>query len=202
MKKGSYHHGNLQEALLKKGLEMLSLQGQEKLSLREAARQCGVSPTAPFAHFKDKEAFLLALQEEVMQQLTQRLRQAQQRHAGENSVLIEMGLSYVTFFVDHPHYFSLMFSQSHHVEAVLWNESSEQNPAFTALRKAAVPILTHFQIPPPRQHDILLAMWAQVHGLAAIVCLPDIAARLRADPLAAARLRAILTAFSGPPPRP
>ncbi|NBS67250.1 MAG: TetR/AcrR family transcriptional regulator, partial [Betaproteobacteria bacterium] len=54
----SYHHGNLREALLEAGLELLRKDGAESLGLRELARQAGVSRTAPYRHFESKEALI------------------------------------------------------------------------------------------------------------------------------------------------
>lgn len=199
--KEAYHHGNLQKALLDEGLKMLGRKGEDGLSLRELAKRCGVSAAAPYAHFKNKEEFINALQDEVMRKLAEKLEITREKYLDEKAILIEMGMSYVLYFVENSHHFSLLFSKSEHVQAVLWQEDSGKNPAFDELRKAVEPILSHFGVPQVAQHNILLAMWALVHGLAAIVCLPEISSRLREDPEAQHRLRSILTAFSGPGPQ-
>lgn len=198
MQNDTYHHGNLQEALVSQGLLMLHEEGEERLSLREVAKRCGVSPAAPYAHFKNKEAFVLAIQDAIMQDLTTQLQKTAQQYAGDQRILTEMGLCYVLYFLRNPNYFSMLFGNSQHAQAVLWKEESASNPAFAALHKAASPILSHFHIPDEAQHNILLAMWAMVHGLAAIVCVPGIAQRLSIDPNKEKRLRDILTAFSRP----
>lgn len=198
MSKDAYHHGNLQEALLRQGLVVLREQGQEKLSLRELAKLCGVSMAAPYAHYKNKEEFVLALQEAVMDELTLHLKETAKQCEGKKDILIELGLSYVLFFVENPNYFSLLFAQSRHALAVLWQEEDGENTAFEVLKRAANPILLEFQIPSEARHNILVAMWALVHGLAAAVCVPGVSDRLLADPRADERLRGILMAFSNP----
>ena len=50
-----YHHGNLRSALVEAGLELISMEGEETLSLRKAALKCGVSNAAPYAHFNNKD---------------------------------------------------------------------------------------------------------------------------------------------------
>ncbi len=66
----AYHHGNLREVLVEAAIELIALEGVEKLSVREAAKRAGVSPGAPFRHFATKTALLTA----VAEQSTQRLR--------------------------------------------------------------------------------------------------------------------------------
>lgn len=198
--KDHYHHGNLREALLRQGLKTLSEQGEAKLSLRETAKQCGVSAAAPYTHFKNKADFLRAIQDFVMQELTQVLKETAHAHAGEKSILTDLGLCYVEYFLENPKYASVLFSEGHHAEAVIWNEDAQSNPAFMVLKDAAEPILNDFPIPEQAKYNIFLAMWALVHGLCAIVTIPGIAERMKKDPAAKMRLRGILTAFSGPEP--
>lgn len=57
----AYHHGNLRAALLDQAIEELREKPAEQLSLRAVARALGVSQTAPYRHFSDKEALLVAI---------------------------------------------------------------------------------------------------------------------------------------------
>lgn len=67
--KSTYHHGNLREALIDAGLELLARQGAVQLSLRSVARKIGVSQMAPYHHFEDKNALLAALATEGFRKL-------------------------------------------------------------------------------------------------------------------------------------
>ena len=49
-----YHHGDLKAQLIEQGLKLLDAQGYERFSLREAAKRCGVSQTAPYRHFQEQ----------------------------------------------------------------------------------------------------------------------------------------------------
>lgn len=59
--KSSYHHGDLRAALVDAGMALLATRDADDLSLREVARQVGVSATAVYRHFPDKAALMAAL---------------------------------------------------------------------------------------------------------------------------------------------
>jgi len=53
-----YHHGNLREALVEAALSLIGDKGVAGFTIAEAARKAGVSPAAPYRHFKDRDALL------------------------------------------------------------------------------------------------------------------------------------------------
>ena len=59
-----YHHGDLKNALIKAGVEILAKEGVHGLSLRKVAQKAGVSHTAPYSHFSDKQALIAAISTE------------------------------------------------------------------------------------------------------------------------------------------
>ena len=69
----SYHHGNLREALIETGIQYVSNNGEATLSLRKISTACGVSHTAAYSHFADKEALLCAMRGHVTAQFTETL---------------------------------------------------------------------------------------------------------------------------------
>ena len=194
--RGNYHHGNLRAALLDEGMRRLETVDENSLSLREIAKRCGVSPGAPYAHFKNKDEYLSALADRIMQELAKKLEATRRQYTGTDDVLIEMGLTYILFFAENPYFFSLLTSESHHAEAVFWNKNKGLNVAFKVLEDVAEPILQQAHIPDEDRYNTLLAMWAMVHGLASIVYVPGISARLKEDPAGGRHLRSILSAFT------
>ena len=64
-----YHHGDLSRALVLAGRRILESQGIAALSLRAVAREAGVSPAAPYHHFKDKGELLDAVAEEHVRKM-------------------------------------------------------------------------------------------------------------------------------------
>lgn len=104
----SYHHGDLRAAVIGEGLRLLETGAAETLSLREVARNVGVSAPAVYRHFPDKAAFLKALAAEGLAQLaaTQAAASAGRGAAG----FAESGRAYVRFALANPGLFRLVFS--------------------------------------------------------------------------------------------
>jgi AcrR family transcriptional regulator len=108
-----YHHGNLRDALLAGALAMLESGAGESFSLRELARQVGVSANAPYRHFPSKDALLLAMIAEGFSRLTaaqvgaQNAARARREPAAD--VFMAAGLAYIQFARHHPGLFRLMF---------------------------------------------------------------------------------------------
>lgn len=96
----TYHHGDLPAALLRAAGKTLEKRGIGALSLREVARDAGVSHNAPYRHFPDREALLVALAAEGFAVLGERLRGQSGRAMGE---------AYVRFALEQPQRFRLMF---------------------------------------------------------------------------------------------
>ena len=76
MPRKNYHHGDLKNALIKAGIEILSKEGVSGLSLRKAARQAGVSHAAPYAHFADKQTLIAAIASDGHSKINERLEAA------------------------------------------------------------------------------------------------------------------------------
>jgi AcrR family transcriptional regulator len=110
---GKYHHGNLRDALLAGALAMLESGAGESFSLRELARQVGVSANAPYRHFPSKDALLLAMIAEGFSRLTAAQVGAQNaalaRREPATDVFMAAGLAYIQFARSHPGLFRLMF---------------------------------------------------------------------------------------------
>lgn len=105
----SYHHGNLREALLQAATDLLVREGPQRLSLRATARQAGVSPTAPYRHFAEKEELLAAVGQRGFARLQQELEARLQGVEEPREQLHQVGLGYVEFAQHNPHLFRLMF---------------------------------------------------------------------------------------------
>jgi AcrR family transcriptional regulator len=106
----NYHHGNLRAALLDAAIEELDRCSAEDLSLRALARSVGVSQTAPYRHFADKDALLAAMAARGYRELLQKLREAGAA-AGDDprTELFAFAHAYVDYAARRPQLFKLMF---------------------------------------------------------------------------------------------
>jgi AcrR family transcriptional regulator len=107
-KRSTYHHGDLRAALIQAADEIIAEGGIEAFSLRAAAQRAGVSPAAPAHHFGSAKGLLT----EVALLAFERVGRYIEEAGHSDDVVADMralGLAFVTFAVDHPGHFRLMF---------------------------------------------------------------------------------------------
>ena len=114
MSEKPYHHGNLKMELLEKGLAFVDEHGVEELSMRKLAEVCGVSSAAPYAHFQNKEDFLIQAQRFITEQFTETLQECIEAVKDKKKILLELGKRYVLFFYENPNNLHHFFSFSIH----------------------------------------------------------------------------------------
>ncbi|HBF36377.1 MAG TPA: TetR family transcriptional regulator [Firmicutes bacterium] len=173
----SYHHGDLRNSLIENGIEFINQEGVKQLSLRKVAALCGVSQAAPYSHFKSKEALLEAMRDYVTAQFMDILEKAIQSCSNPNdpSVLIQIGKSYVLFFIHHPQYFTFLFSQSGaKINLSMKNDDSNNFSPFELFKTIAWRILGTGGLPEEKRKDAVISMWATVHGLASIATMKNV----------------------------
>ncbi len=164
---GTYHHGDLREALLSEALKLVDQRGSSQVSLRELARRLGVSSAAPYHHFGDSNAVLRA----VAQRGFDRLQACMQEELGNvqdspGPRLRALGRGYLRFAAHHPALFKLMFGVNCPLEPP--HEKSEDGKAFALLRDAVVACLRRAGRDSEDPMPSVLAMWSGVHGMAAL----------------------------------
>lgn len=168
--KQPYHHGNLKQELLEAGIKMVQSEGIEKLSLRRLASICGVSEAAPYSHFANKEELLLAMQNHVAEQLLRHLKEAAERTNPPDSpaAVLNMGKAYVAFFTENPAYYSFLFMQQCIKIDLSMKEEAEDFPPFRYYKDKVYQVYTKEGMSEERIKYGIIAMWAKVHGIAAM----------------------------------
>ncbi len=167
-----YHHGDLRKTLIETGIEFINKYGEEKLSLREIAAECGVSNAAPYAHFKGKDDFINAMQSYVMESFMETLGKCADECRDDTQMLSELGVCYVMYFYHNPLYFDFLFSRKN-IRIRLSDENND-NPPFEFFRRTAERALGKMRMPEKDIRYKTLAMWSMVHGLSSISAMPDI----------------------------
>ena len=109
---GRYHHGDLHAALLREAAVLLREQGVEGLSLRRLAERAGVSRTAPYHHFQDKNALLCALAEDGFRRLDRLMEDAAFQAHDPEPGLRRFVRGYLHFACDDPEQYELMFGRT------------------------------------------------------------------------------------------
>jgi len=156
----SYHHGNLRSEIIRLGLEALETGESEELSMRALAEKAGVSKTAPYRHFADREAILGALADEGFRLLYEDLEKAAAAPAAER--VGAMGRAYMAFAVSRPALYRLMNSPlicRLPDEMTAWARRSLDLLAEVLARRGAGR---------KSDPDAATAAWAYIHGLVLI----------------------------------
>ncbi|MHB8284393.1 MAG: TetR/AcrR family transcriptional regulator [Caulobacteraceae bacterium] len=165
--KSAYHHGDLRAALLEIGLKLLAERTADDLSLREMAREAGVSATAVYRHFPDKDALMSALALEGLARLATDQRAAFEAAGGGGSGFAATGRAYVRFALANPALFRLIFSSPAPPDVLEREPGAGSGPmAFLKANAAA-------QIPPTANEAAVrvaaVRAWSLAHGLAMLM---------------------------------
>ena len=165
----SYHHGNLVEVLIAVTIEIIEERGVEHVSVREAAKRAGVSPGAPFQHFRSKKALLTAVAEQAMGRLMQAYAAVKSSADADQplAVLEEIGRSYLQWALANPTHFEIINSRT----LIDFEASESLRTQNAAIRQRLVELLTQAR---ERGHlvegldlnYVVLAARALVYGLA------------------------------------
>ena len=175
MENRPYHHGNLRNALIGAGLELINTEGEENLSLRKVALKCGVSNAAPYAHFNSKDEFIAAIQQHIMDLFTSTLEQTVEMYADTPNILLLLGTAYVKFFYKNPLYFDFLFSRKNiQINLSLDCAGEKEIPPLKILKQIATQTFRKIDMPESVMQNKIIAMWALVHGLSAIATMPNV----------------------------
>jgi AcrR family transcriptional regulator len=159
-----HHHGNLREALISAGLELLAKEGTEGLTLRRAAARAGVSHAAPAHHFAGKEGLLLAIAARGFTMFADMM-EAERERSGPDPVERLKGIcrGYLAFAGQHPALFELIFSTMGRTDknADLANAGTR---AYGVLAEA----VSHFELAPGGPGVNEAMVWSLVHGYAGL----------------------------------
>ena len=164
-----YHHGNLKEALINAALDLIAKKGPAGFTFAEAARWAGVSPAAPYRHFRDRDELLADVARRGFEQFAAALERAWDGGRPEVFAAFErLGKAYLEFARTEPAYYSAMFEAGvpHDISPEL---SAAGDRAFAVLRTASETLIA--RIPAARRPPALMValhIWSLSHGIASL----------------------------------
>jgi AcrR family transcriptional regulator len=169
-RKKSYHHGDLKNALIKAGADILSREGVSALSLRKVAQKAGVSHAAPYAHFTDKQALIAAISTEGYKKLYEQIAQAAEQHRSDPlRRFVEASWAYIQFALDEPDQFKVTLSGM--------IEKEQDYPAFVETAKQTFALVVDI-VAQCQQAGILrrgapdlaaVSAWSLIHGFVTLL---------------------------------
>jgi len=169
-REGGYHHGNLKEALIQAALDLIAQKGPAGFTFAEAARVAGVSPAAPYRHFRDRDELLASIAQQGFELFEKHLSTAWDDGRPDTfAAFARVGKAYLAFAREHPAYYSAMFESGVPVQdnpALLM--AGER--AFAIIRAAAERLiaLAPPNVPRPPAMMMALHIWSLSHGIASL----------------------------------
>jgi AcrR family transcriptional regulator len=173
-----YHHGNLREALIEAALKLISEKGPAGVTFAEAARAAGVSPAAPYRHYRDRDALMADIARRGFERFEAALKTAWDD--GRPSVLPafeRMGRAYLAFAREQPSYFSAMFESG--LDLTRYPDVRQAGDRSFEVLRHACETLVAMRPPGQRPPALMMALhiWSLSHGIAALFSRGDAARR-------------------------
>jgi AcrR family transcriptional regulator len=170
----TYHHGDLRAVILAQAARLVAERGADRVSLRELAREAGVSHAAPAHHFTDRRGLFTALATEGFHMLAAALTDARPQ-------FVDAALAYVRFALEHPGHYRVMFDKSL-VDAADGELVAAEAAAGAELSRGVATLRDVKAHADPGGAE--LAAWSLVHGFATLWLNDAVNARVKAvDPM-------------------
>lgn len=166
-----YHHGDLRTALINAAIELVRKNGPEHLSLRAAADQVGVSPSAVYHYFPDKDSLIDGVGEKLFTELAGMQREVLHQIPGKSARAAklrfrELGRTYFSWAKNEPNLFRLVFGGFCKVK---FDDEHERQESYATLTTCLDDLLrTGLISPSMRKHGELLT-WSAVHGASYLI---------------------------------
>ena len=166
-KSDTYHHGNLRQALIREARASLKEKGVDRLSLREVARNAGVSHAAAYHHFRDKTDLVAAVAVEAFGEL-----EAVMQAVPDGDASTRLGTlmrCYVMFALDNPDEFRLMFLPQLRSDEVHTEVEAAGRATYALIVEALASLQAKGRLAADDPERAAITAWATAHGLATLM---------------------------------
>ena len=181
MARKNYHHGDLKNALIQAGIEILAEEGLGGLSLRKTARRAGVSHAAPYAHFADKQNLIAAIASDGHKRIFEQFEAIQLRYADDPlRQFLNGAWAYMQFGLESPDHYKIIFSgaiqdEHSHPEFLEFSQRNMQALRNIVERCRSAGVLSAEHSDPEMQ---AVSLWSLLHGLVSLLIQGQLPGRL------------------------
>lgn len=166
--KATYHHGNLETALVDAAITLVRKYGPDQLSLRAVSAEIGVSPSASYHHFRDKEALVTAIGDVLFDRLATMQEKAIAKVKGNGATASikkfeEMGKAYFAWATSEPNLYRLMFGGFCEISM-----DEHESKAWNLLRDGLDELASHGVIDKSAGKGGEVIVWSAVHGASSL----------------------------------
>ena len=168
-----YHHGDLEVALITTARKFVKKNGLESLSLRQIAHEIGVSPSAAYHYFPDRNSLLSALGFSLFEELADYQARELAKVAGASTRAARerfriLGRTYFEWAIREPHFFNLMFSDFCLIESSV-EQTREENRAYQTLIHCLDDLVETGSMDKKLRASAELLSWSVVHGTTSLI---------------------------------
>lgn len=162
-----YHHGDVKNALINAAMKLIDTNELEAMSLRRLAKEVGVTPSAVYNHFTDKDALMMAIKISLYEDINRYFDSHYPESDDPEQTLLDMCYAYFHFSREFPSQFHFIFSSTLPLE---WSTPEFVKVSCYCLvkaRKAVYGIFEKYQVP-CKEEDVVgttLLVWSQLHGI-------------------------------------
>ena len=162
-----YHHGNVKESLITVAMQLIKANRGELISLRRLAREVGVTPSAVYNHFSDRNALMLTIKIRIYEDFNKFFEARFSGTDNPEEALLEVCFAYYHFSKKYPAQFHFLFSSTLPLE---WSTPEAVEVFCRSLvrtRKIILAIYQKHQITCSEEAVVqtTLLIWSQLHGI-------------------------------------
>lgn len=162
-----YHHGNVKKALIDVAMTLLEENQLARISLRRLSKEVGVTPSAVYNHFVDKDALMLAIKMRVYEDFNSFFEERSSATSNPEQQLLEMCLAYYHYSKQQPARFNFLFSS---VLPMEWSTPETVEVSCRCIvraRKLVLGIYNRYQTPCEEEKVVnaTLLLWSGLHGI-------------------------------------